>query len=51
MGIRPEEGDSRHNGFGDWHWGFGFGHWGLGILFWVVVILLLAGLIKYLLQR
>ena len=36
-----------HNGFGDMHWGFGFGHWGFGIL----VILLLAALIKYLMQK
>ena len=41
-----------HNGgFGDMHWGFGFGHWGFGILLWVVVFLLLAGLIKYLMQK
>lgn len=36
-----------HDG-GGWHWGFGFGHWALGILFWVVIILAVAGLLKYL---
>ena len=36
-----------HDG-GGWHWGFGFGHWSLGILFWILIILAVAGLLKYL---
>lgn len=36
-----------HDG-GGWHWGFGFSHWSLGILFWILIILAVAGLLKYL---
>lgn len=40
-------GDMGHMNNGHW-WGMGFGH-GIGMfLFWGVVILLVAGLIKYL---
>jgi len=31
-----------------WHWGFGFGHWIVGVLFWLIILLAIAGLIKYL---
>ncbi len=33
-----------------WHWGFGWGHWGFGVLFWIIVILVVAALVKYLLN-
>lgn len=34
-----------------WHWGFGFGHWFFGLVFWLLVILMIAGLLKYLFTR
>lgn len=39
-----------HDNMGDWHWGFGFGHWAFGMLFWLIAILVIAALIKYLLN-
>jgi hypothetical protein len=39
-----------HGNMGDWHWVFGFGHWAFGMLFWLIGILIVAALIKYLLD-
>ena len=36
---------------GGWHWGFGFGHWIFGLLFWVVVIVLVAAMVKYFINK
>ncbi len=35
---------------GSWSMGMemGAGHWGFGILFWLIVLLVVAGLVKYL---